>query len=211
MSCESSVHRLKDVDIPSLEKQILAQDDLLPSLTEVAEKVSHSTYLRLIYLTCMWQTNDKLQVLKRELKELASLRQHAVNVSRLHSDCKDLRNEISNVENSLAVTGSKKTADDVQQELDDLSAALSVPFIHACCCSTHDLCRRNTEKEKQNLQNERERRNNILRTHGDELHKLQLQETDLRSKVREKEALQRSVEAMRQEMSSLSSQLKVLM
>jgi DNA repair protein RAD50 len=72
------------------------------------------------------------------------------------------------------------------------------------------FCRRNTEKEKQNLQNDRERRNNILRTHGDELHKLQLQETDLRSKVKEKEALQRSVEAMQQEMTSLSSQLKVL-
>jgi hypothetical protein len=40
MDCESSVHRLKDVDIPSLEKQIYAQDELLPSLTEAAEKVS---------------------------------------------------------------------------------------------------------------------------------------------------------------------------
>ncbi len=125
MSCESSVHRLKDVDISSLEKQIHTQDELLPSLTEVAEKVWRLTYSQLIYLTsCMWQANDKLQVLKRELKELVSLRQHAVNVSRLHSDCKDLRKEISNVENSLAATGSKKTADDVQQELDELSAKL---------------------------------------------------------------------------------------
>jgi DNA repair protein RAD50 len=72
----------------------------------------------------VWQANEKLQALKRELKELVSLRQHAVNVSRLHGDCKELRKEISNVENSLAVTGSKKTADDVQQELDELSAAL---------------------------------------------------------------------------------------
>jgi DNA repair protein RAD50 len=124
MSCESSANRLKGVDIPSLEKQIHDQDELLPSLIEAAEKVSRLTYLRFIYLTCVWQTNDKLQVLKRELKELVSLRQHAINVSRLHSDCKDLRKEISNVENSLAVTGSKKTADDVQQELDELSAAL---------------------------------------------------------------------------------------
>lgn len=124
MPCESSVHSLKDVDIPSLEKQIHAQDELLPSLTQAAEKVSHSTHLRLIYLTCMWQANDKLQDFKRELKELVSLRQHAVNVSRLHSDCRDLREEISNVENSLAVSGSKKTADDVQQELDELSAVL---------------------------------------------------------------------------------------
>ena len=49
-----------------------------------------------------------------------------------------------------------------------------------------------------------------MRTHETELHQLQMQETDLRSKVREKEALQRSVEAMQLEMTSLANQLKVL-
>lgn len=44
MTCESSVHSLKDVDIPSLEKQIHDQDELLPSLTEGAEKVSYLMY-----------------------------------------------------------------------------------------------------------------------------------------------------------------------
>ena len=72
----------------------------------------------------MLQTDEKLQALKKELRDLVSLRQHAVNVSRLHNDCNDLRKEISNVEKSLAVTGTKKTADDVQQELDQLSAEL---------------------------------------------------------------------------------------
>jgi DNA repair protein RAD50 len=70
------------------------------------------------------QADERLQALKKELKELLSLRQHAVNISRLHNECQDLRKEISNVENSLAATGSKKTADDVQQELDELSAEL---------------------------------------------------------------------------------------
>lgn len=36
---ESSIRRLKDIDISSLEKQILAQDGLLPPLAETAEKV----------------------------------------------------------------------------------------------------------------------------------------------------------------------------
>ena len=72
----------------------------------------------------MPQSDEKLQALKKELRELVSLRQHAVNLSRLHNDCNGLRKDISNVENSLAVTGTKKTADDVQQELDQLSAEL---------------------------------------------------------------------------------------
>jgi DNA repair protein RAD50 len=70
------------------------------------------------------QADEKLQALKKELRDLVSLRQHAVNLSRLYNDCNGLRKEISNVENSLAATGTKKTADDVQQELDQLSAEL---------------------------------------------------------------------------------------
>ncbi|KAI0304359.1 hypothetical protein B0F90DRAFT_1666864 [Multifurca ochricompacta] len=175
MSYESSIRRLKEVDILSLEKQIHTQDQSLPSLAETAEGSVNSSNLE-------WQANEKLQALKRELKDLASLRQHAINISRLNSECKDLRKEISNVENTLAVTGPKKTADDVQQELDELSIEL-----------------RNTEKEKQNLQNDRERRNNILRAHETELHQLQLRETDLRSQVREREALREGVEAMQLE------------
>ncbi|KAH9042066.1 hypothetical protein EDB85DRAFT_2071691 [Lactarius pseudohatsudake] len=162
MPYDSAIRRFKAVEIPSLEEQIRDQDKLLPPLAEDSEKA-----------------DVKLQALKKELRDLASLRQHAVNVSRLYSDCNDLQREISNVENSLAVTGTKKTADDVQQELDQLSAEL-----------------RNTEKERQNLQSDRERRNTILRAHETELHQLQLRETDLRSQVREKESLKKSVEAM---------------
>lgn len=69
--------------------------------------------------------------------------------------------------------------------------------------------RRNTEKERQNLQSDRERRNTILRAHETELHQLQLRETDLRSQVREKDSLKQGVEAMNVEMKSVTSQLKV--
>jgi len=37
--CESSIRRLREVDIPSLEKQIHALGESLPSLAEAAEKV----------------------------------------------------------------------------------------------------------------------------------------------------------------------------
>ena len=83
--------------------------------------------------------------------------------------------------------------------------------------STGSICRfftdqgprRNTEKERQNLQSDRERRNTFLRAHETELHQLQLRENDLRSQVREKESLKQGVEAMRLEMNSVTSQLKV--
>jgi len=77
------------------------------------------------------------------------------------------------------------------------------------CHFTDKGSRRNTEKERQNLQSDRERRNTILRAHETELHQLQLRETDLRSQVREKESLKKGVEAMHLEMTSVASQLKV--
>lgn len=40
MPCESTVNRLKAVDIPSLEGQIHDQNNLLPTLAESSEKVS---------------------------------------------------------------------------------------------------------------------------------------------------------------------------
>jgi hypothetical protein len=51
MPCESSVQGLKEVEIPSLEDQIHAQDELLPSLAEAAEKVSYLTYSERTRLT----------------------------------------------------------------------------------------------------------------------------------------------------------------
>ena len=38
-SDDSAIHRLKSVDIPSLEEQIHDQDNLLPSLVQTSEKV----------------------------------------------------------------------------------------------------------------------------------------------------------------------------
>ncbi|KAH9049850.1 hypothetical protein EDB84DRAFT_1555814 [Lactarius hengduanensis] len=66
---------------------------------------------------------DKLLPSLAEDSEKADVKLQALK-KELYSDCNDLQREISNVENSLAVTGTKKTADDVQQELDQLSAEL---------------------------------------------------------------------------------------
>jgi hypothetical protein len=50
MSYESSIRRLKEVDISSLQTQIRTADELLPSLTETAEKVQHQSSSQLIRL-----------------------------------------------------------------------------------------------------------------------------------------------------------------
>jgi DNA repair protein RAD50 len=49
------------------------------------------------------------------------MKQHATHVSRTQKELDRLKNEIATIEHDLSATGSTKTADDVQAELDTLS------------------------------------------------------------------------------------------
>jgi DNA repair protein RAD50 len=49
------------------------------------------------------------------------MKQHANHVSRTQKELERLKQEIINIETDLSATGSTKTADDVQLELDALS------------------------------------------------------------------------------------------
>ncbi|KAI0050377.1 hypothetical protein FA95DRAFT_1555700 [Auriscalpium vulgare] len=173
---ENSRTRLQETEVPGLDRQIKEQEAALPALADFAEKARGS-----------------LKALQGELKDIASIRQHAVNVSRLHGDAERIKKEITDIESSLASTGSTRTADDLQNQLDDVSKDL-----RAC------------ESQKQTLATERERRNNLLRQRETEHHKLQLRESDLRSQLKEKDALKQNIEGKRTEISSLDTEIKGL-
>jgi DNA repair protein RAD50 len=52
------------------------------------------------------------------------LKQHAMSVGRLTKEVDRLERDVQSLEQDLATTGSIKTADDVQLELDELAAEL---------------------------------------------------------------------------------------
>jgi DNA repair protein RAD50 len=62
-----------------------------------------------------------LNELKKQLKDITSMKQHAINVARTKKEADRLQEEISSLETELRVTGSTKTADEVQVELDLLT------------------------------------------------------------------------------------------
>ena len=64
---------------------------------------------------------------KKELKDITAMKQHAGTVTKVLKDVERLNQEIGNLETDLEATGSTKTADDVQVELDDLSTKLCAP------------------------------------------------------------------------------------
>lgn len=70
------------------------------------------------------QASEEVAVIQRQQKELAVLKQHASIVSRIQKEIETLREESKTLETELAATGSTRTIDDVQQEIDNLSAEM---------------------------------------------------------------------------------------
>ncbi|KAH8114569.1 AAA domain-containing protein [Phellopilus nigrolimitatus] len=136
---------------------------------------------------------EKLDEIRRELKELMVLKQQALSVSESNAASGRLQEEISRLEENLSSTGSVKTADEVQVELGDLSTEI-----------------RKLEREKNAFQNDREQQINRLRRQEDELHTIQFQEINLENKVKEHKALEEKVVAMHQEMKEAIERLKGL-
>ena len=71
-----------------------------------------------------FQAQERLEELRRELKELSILKQQASNSVKLNSDVNRLKEEIARLEEDLTSTGSVKTADSVQEELEALGSQL---------------------------------------------------------------------------------------
>ncbi|KAH9936391.1 uncharacterized protein B0H18DRAFT_322046 [Fomitopsis serialis] len=90
-------------------------------------------------------------------------------------------------------TGSTKTADDLQEELDSLSANM-----------------RTNDRDKQTLMTDRERLNNTLRLYDSELSRLKVRESEVKSQVREKATLEGRIKEWKEDISNFSTQLKEL-
>ena len=71
-----------------------------------------------------FQAQERLEELRRELKELSILKQQSSNSVKLNSYVNRLKEEIARLEEDLSSTGSVKTADSVQEELEALGSQL---------------------------------------------------------------------------------------
>ncbi|KAG1739598.1 hypothetical protein EDB19DRAFT_1828817 [Suillus lakei] len=180
--------RIRTVELPTLEKQIKALDEDLPSNSEKAEQARYScnflnleTYLHL------------LADLKKDIREVASLKQSASTVSRNQNETERLKTEIQNLETELAATGTAKTGDDVQRELDVLSNEI-----------------RSNERERQTLMTERDHQNQLLRTNENDLHAMEKKENTLSNQIRDKDIMEERIVTMTNEIAALHSKLKEL-
>jgi DNA repair protein RAD50 len=72
------------------------------------------------------QALTRLNEVKKELKDLMLMKQHSTNVSKTIKDIERINQEVKNLETDLEATGSTRTADDVQNQLNEVSTNLCV-------------------------------------------------------------------------------------
>jgi DNA repair protein RAD50 len=75
-------------------------------------------------LFTFYQIGERLEIIKRQLNDISSLKVHAISVVRLQSEIDRAKDDINDLETSLSSSGSTKTADDVQNELGELSGEM---------------------------------------------------------------------------------------
>ena len=139
------------------------------------------------------------------------MKQHAIHIAKTQKEADRLQEEISNLETELSATGSAKTADEVHVVLDVLSGDM----YDLLCVSPNShrwmipSVRRTNDREKQSLVTERERQTNAQRTFENDLHELQMRESNLANKLRDKDTLQANIEIMKTDIISFIARLKV--
>ena len=195
MAKEAAHNNLLSQEIPRLTKEIeesrVALGDANPAKDEALER---------------------LESLKKESRELEKLRQVAVGATKLIKDVERLKGDVKDLEESLMHTGSTKTADDVQKELDDLAAEMFVfvtplgNFTFLLIVLVHS---RIAERERTTIRTDRDHRSNALRTQENELHSLQLDESKLESQIRDRSMLEGQIESYRVALQNTNDRIKV--
>ncbi|CDO71491.1 hypothetical protein BN946_scf184909.g85 [Trametes cinnabarina] len=172
----ASKHKLEKVELPALKQEINEKEAEIPNLTTEADEGS-----------------AQLSEVTKDLKEIVALQQHAASVSKTQKEIARLKQEIAALESDLLATGSAKTADSVQEELDRISAEI-----------------RTNEREKQNLLADRDRQNAALRSLETDLHRLELEESQCQNQLRDKDELERRIAEMKAEIAAANTRLKEL-
>ncbi|KAI0702294.1 hypothetical protein BC835DRAFT_1404375 [Cytidiella melzeri] len=163
-------------DIPGLQAQLKEKEKQLPDVTAKATETSKS-----------------VASLRQDISKISSLQEIARLVSREHGSLQQLKTDISNLEASLISTGSTKTVEEVQGEVDDIKAE-----------------QKTLERERQTLMAEKDRLQTNLRGFENDLHALQLNLSEVKNQLSHKMQAEQRIGEMKQELTDISATLKDL-
>lgn len=117
---ESKRNHLRETEIPGLEGNIQQFEAELPEATKNSESVCLFTSVggSKHFIHTYFQALRILDEIKEQLKELNAMKNNAAVLSRLQGEVINLQKNITRLEESLMDSGSTKTREEVQQELE---------------------------------------------------------------------------------------------
>lgn len=122
-SSEKIANDLRENVVPSLEKQVSEESGQLEKIQEAVEEVCQRGNGN---DSCLFQQAKlKAQRAKLGARDLQTLKGAAALVTRNLSEIKDLESDLARLERDLESTGSLKTVEDVQREVDQVSNEMS--------------------------------------------------------------------------------------
>lgn len=185
-SWTDSLNLLKPLLEPEREKNRLTSE-----IPEVERQIKQLTERVRVTSLAAEEASNNVAELKTVLKELDSLKMVANNVDRLSKEVKVLQDQIANLEADLLATGSAKTVDDVQQDLDDLDNQI-----------------RTLQQSRVRIVDEQTRHSNETRRYSDETNKMSYELADLQRRLREKQKVEEDLRTAKEENALALTKLK---
>ena len=187
-----TISRLRQTDIPALERQVKDVQGGQPGAAVEADAVL-----------------ERLDAARQAQKSLQTLKQQASGIVRLTREKNTLEQEIQGLESSLRATGSTKTADDLQVELSQIQVQGYAKFLECTASIQTYISSRTLEREKNALIADRDRQVINIRSEEDRYHALQIREGELRNSVNALEHTKLRISVTGKEIEEHQSAIKV--
>ncbi|ORY30598.1 hypothetical protein BCR39DRAFT_529095 [Naematelia encephala] len=176
LSMSATARELREVTIPNLEKQVGEETSQLEKMQEEVE-----------------EAKQRLQRARIAIRDLQTLKGAAALVSRTLGEIADLKSDISRLERDLASSGSLKTIDEVQQEVDNLSNEIKA-----------------LQREQQSLSSEKELKLNSARGLVDDINRKTLRLEHLRGQQQKRLREEAALKDLQENLAQLQAELKDL-
>ncbi|GAB1517350.1 DNA repair protein rad50 [Rhizoctonia solani] len=176
--------------LPVEETRDKLRDEELPAMQIRAEELDSKTAKATAEAQ---ETETAVKAVKSIQKELQSLKSQAGFITRTQQEVKSLQREIQQHERDLAATGSTQTAEEVQAEIDQCGAHIKT-----------------LDRERTSLMAERDRQYQTLRTLENEYSSRQLEESELKNRMKDQDSITKEIETLTKDNLEASARLKAI-
>lgn len=173
---EVSLTTLREVDVPTLEREVKELEAKLSYCDQELEKAQ-----------------GEVAKLQDRQSDLGLHKSYAADICRMSREIAELAREIESLETELLSSGTTRTADNVQEELDDLGLNLS-----------------ETKRELEGLIIDREQKRTMMHNLEAQIHQSELDFNVKQLQIKERQSFVEQKDELRREITDLQQQMKAI-